>query len=63
MQKNLETGEDALTDLCIREILRENKGKRKGRNPHTGDDLMLGARRVVNFKCSSVLSERLNGKG
>ena len=35
---------------------------RMGRNPATGNDLTLGARRVVIFKCSPVLRERLNGK-
>ena len=38
------------------------KQERKGRNPATGNDLILGARRVVTFKCSGVLRERLNGK-
>ena len=62
MQKNLEFCEDVLIDLWIREILCKNMGKRKGRNPHTGDDLMLRSRRVVNFKCSSVLTDKINGK-
>jgi len=33
---------------------------RKGRNPQTGDDLVFDARRVVTFKGSGVLRERLN---
>ena len=42
----------------------ENKDKRtrRGRNPQTGDDLMLGPRRVVKFKCSGVLREKINRK-
>ena len=36
------------------------KTKRRGRNPSTGEDLMLSARRVVTFKCSSVLKEKMN---
>ncbi len=55
-------GEDILISgfgkFCVRE-----KGKRRGRNPHTGEDLMLGERRVVRFKCSGVLKGRINGEG
>ena len=36
---------------------------RTGRNPQTGKDLMLDARRVVTFKCSGVLKDKINGKG
>jgi integration host factor subunit alpha len=32
----------------------KNKGKRRGRNPATGYDLMLSARKVVTFKCSEI---------
>ncbi|MBW1717624.1 MAG: HU family DNA-binding protein, partial [Deltaproteobacteria bacterium] len=38
-------------------------GKRRGRNPQTGDDLMLGERRVVTFRCSGRLREKINGGG
>ena len=41
----------------------KNKRKRRGRNPATGEDLMLGSRRVVRFKCSGVLRDKINGKG
>ena len=37
------------------------KRKRKGRNPATGEDLMLDARRVVTFKCSGQLLDKING--
>jgi integration host factor subunit alpha len=40
----------------------KEKNARRGRNPQTGRDLMLGARRVVMFKCSGVLREKMNGK-
>ncbi len=33
----------------------KGKRERKGRNPKTGEALMIGARRVVTFKPSSVL--------
>lgn len=57
----LESGDDVLMSgfgkFCVR-----NKKARRGRNPATGEDKILKARRVVTFKCSSKLRERLNGK-
>jgi len=41
----------------------KDKNDRRGRNPATGEDLTLEARRVVVFKCSGVLREKVNGKG
>jgi integration host factor subunit alpha len=59
IKKTLEAGEDVLISgfgkFCIKE-----KDKRRGRNPETGEDLMLAERRVVTFKCSEVLKGRLN---
>ncbi|MBW1804241.1 MAG: HU family DNA-binding protein [Deltaproteobacteria bacterium] len=40
----------------------KEKNARRGRNPQTGDDLMLGARRVVTFSCYGLLRDKLNGK-
>lgn len=52
-------GEDVLVSgfgkFCVKE-----KGSRKGRNPATGDDMILEQRKVVTFKCSSVLREKIN---
>jgi integration host factor subunit alpha len=60
IKKTLEDCEDVLISgfwkFCIKE-----KGKRKGRNYETGEDLVLAERRVDTFKCSPVLRERLNG--
>ena len=36
------------------------KWARKGRNPKTGEHLILNSRRVVTFKCSSRLKDRIN---
>ena len=62
IKKSLEDGEDVLVSgfgkFCVKE-----KGKRRGRNPHTGEDLMLGERRVVRFMCSPVLKGKVNGEG
>ncbi|MEE8481380.1 MAG: integration host factor subunit alpha [Desulfobacterales bacterium] len=55
----LEKGEDVLISrfgkFCVRE-----KDKRRGRNPATGSDLILKERRVVTFKCSGKLREKIN---
>ncbi len=51
IKKALENGEDVMISgfgkFCVKE-----KMKRKGRNPKTGNDMMLDARRVATFKCS-----------
>jgi integration host factor subunit alpha len=39
----------------------KNKRARRGRNPQTGEDLTLDARRVVTWKYSPVLKEACNG--
>jgi integration host factor subunit alpha len=61
IKKSLESGEDVLVSgfgkFCVR-----NKKERKGRNPATGADLLLSKRRVITFRCSSVLRDRMNGK-
>jgi len=38
----------------------KDKKLRKGRNPQTGEDLILDARRVVTFKPSGILRGRIN---
>ena len=38
----------------------KDKEARRGRNPQTGDDLMLEARRVVTFKPSGILRNKIN---
>ena len=60
IKKTFVNGEDMLITgfgkFCIKD-----KGKRRGTNPGTIEDLMLAQRRVVTFKCSPVLKRRLNG--
>ena len=60
MKKTLESGEDVLVSgfgkFCVKE-----KRERKGRNPSTGEDLMLKPRKVVTFRCSGKLRKKLNG--
>ena len=57
----LESGEDVLISGFGKFCLKEKK-ERKGRNPETGDAMILDARRIVTFKCSGVLRDRINGK-
>jgi len=59
IKETLENGEDILIS-GFGKFWVKNKRKRRGRNPHTGEDLMLDARRVVTFRCSGVLKEKLN---
>ena len=62
IKKALENGEDVLITgfgkFCVKE-----KSDRRGRNPATGEDLTLGARRVVRFRCSGKLRDRMNMNG
>jgi integration host factor subunit alpha len=55
----LESGDDVLISgfgkFCVKD-----KDSRKGRNPATGEDAILPARRVVTFKCSGKLREKIN---
>lgn len=38
----------------------KEKNSRRGRNPQTGQELILDARRVVTFKPSGLLRDRIN---
>lgn len=62
IKNTLESGQDVLTSgfgkFCIKV-----KNVRRGRKPATAEDMTLGARRAVKFRCSSVLREKICGKG
>lgn len=59
IKDTLENGEDVLISgfgkFCVKV-----KNERRGRNPATGRDLLLRNRRVVTFKCSGKLRDRIN---
>lgn len=59
LKSSLESGEDVLISgfgkFCVKE-----KNSRRGRNPATGEDMVLSARKVVTFKCSSKLRDAVN---
>jgi integration host factor subunit alpha len=59
IKKTLENGEDVMITGFGKFFVKEKK-KRRGRNPATGEDLMLGSRRVVGFKCSGKLRDKMN---
>ena len=61
IKRTLASGEDVLVSgfgkFCVKE-----KKERKGRNPATGDAMMLSPRKIVTFKCSGKLRDRINGQ-
>ena len=61
IKESLESCEDVLISgfgkFCVK-----NKNPRRGRNPATGEDLPLEARRIIVFRCSTVLKDKLNGR-
>jgi integration host factor subunit alpha len=60
IKDTLTSGEDVLISnfgkFCVK-----HKDQRSGRNPATGDAMMLAPRKVVTFKCSGKLRDRING--
>ncbi len=61
MKKTLSSGQDIMLSgfgkFCVRD-----KKPRRGRNPQTGGSMILDGRRVITFKCSGKLKEKLNSK-
>ena len=59
IKSTLAKGDDVLVSgfgkFCIKD-----KKQRRGRNPATGSDLILRERKVVTFKCSGKLRDRIN---
>jgi integration host factor subunit alpha len=59
IKKSLESGEDVLISgfgkFCVKK-----KKQRRGRNPATGEDMMLAPRRIVTFKWSPKLKIKVN---
>lgn len=59
IKTTLENNDDVLISgfgkFCVK-----NKKQRRGRNPATGDDLILRERKVVTFKCSGKLRNKIN---
>ena len=62
IKQTLVSGEDVLISgfgkFCVKE-----KSERKGRNPATGESMMLAPRKVVTFKCSGKLRNSVHWEG
>lgn len=61
IKASLENGKDVLLSGFGKFNIKY-KSARRGRNPQTGDSLMLEARRVVVFKWSGELRKAVNNK-
>ena len=61
IKSSLENGDDVLLSGFGKFNVKA-KSARKGRNPQTGESVMLEARKVVTFKPSGLLREKVNGK-
>ena len=59
IKDDLDKGHDVLISGFGKWTVKAKK-KRRGRNPQTGEELMLDARRVVTFKSSTVLRDAIN---
>jgi integration host factor subunit alpha len=61
IKSNLASGDDVLISgfgkFCVKD-----KRERKGRNPATGEDMVLAPRRVVTFRCSGKLRDKISGE-
>jgi integration host factor subunit alpha len=59
IKSKLASGEDVLISgfgkFCVKD-----KRERRGRNPATGGDMTLTPRRIVTFKCSGRLRDKIN---
>jgi integration host factor subunit alpha len=61
VKKTLASGEDVLLSGFGKFSVKD-KREREGRNPTTGKNLTLRARRIVTFRCSSSLKAKMNGE-
>lgn len=59
IKSSLEFGDDVMITGFGKFQVKE-KSERKGRNPATGEDMVLEPRKVVTFNCSGKLRERVN---
>jgi len=59
IKATLESGEDVLVSGFGKFSVQE-RGQRRGRNPATGQTMMLRPRRVVTFRYSGKLRDKIN---
>ena len=60
MKEQLSKGETVMISGFGNFVVRR-KNARRGRNPHTGVEMEICAKKVLTFKCSNVLKKTLNG--
>ena len=60
IKRTLESGEEVLISGFGKFQIKQKRARR-GRNPATDEDMILPARRVVTFKCSGKLRDKVNG--
>ena len=61
IKNSLEHGEDVKLSGFGHFMVR-GKHARRGRNPKTGDDITIASRRVVTFRASQLLKQKLLGE-
>ena len=61
IKSSLENGDDVLLSGFGKFNIKA-KSVRKGRNPQTGESLMIAARKIVTFKPSGILRKKVNGE-
>ena len=61
MKETLEKGEMVRISGFGNFVVRAKRA-RQGRNPQTGDDIMITPRKVLTFKSSPLLKQSLNNK-
>ena len=59
IKKSLENGENVRIS-GFGKFQAKFKWARKGRNPQTGEQIILKSRQIVTFQCSSKLKEKIN---
>ena len=59
IKKALESGEDVMISSFGKFCVKKKK-ERRGRNPATGEEMMLRPRKVVTFKWSGKLKDKIN---
>ncbi len=63
VKSRLEQGENVLISGFGKFAVKDKRARR-GRNPHTGEDLILEPRRVITFHPSGLLRKKINnGEG
>ncbi|MBT0663032.1 integration host factor subunit alpha [Geobacter pelophilus] len=61
IKSTLESGEDIKVSGFGKFEVRE-KHERRGRNPQTGETIIIAARRILSFKPSTILKDAVQGK-